>query len=293
MDRKQLERKAAAWFDGSQPTPLSPIDLPAPLKQPLNASSYAPSVSIPTCSICGDVGWLSTGPNIGAAISPTLVECECGLIARRRAGVEQERKAERAKRYLGELRGALGKLADCTFGTFDARRPLLACKWNTTEIPDAAQRKCLSESIIAARLYAANPKGWLYLYGPPGAGKSHLAAAIANDLAKNGEAVAYASVPDLLAFVRRGMDDNSADDRFEGLRGVDVLILDDFGTENMTGWSVETMFRLIEERDKFQRATVITSNLHYDDLNPRIASRLAGMVRLIPMLVSDYRRLPR
>lgn len=165
--------------------------------------------------------------------------------------------------------------------------------WNEQPIPPVAQRKCLSEAVIAARLYAAQPKDWIYIYGPPGAGKSHLAAAIANDLAKNGEVISYASVPDILAFVRKGMNDGSADERFEGLQNVDTLILDDLGTENSTSWSVETVFRLIDERDKHSRPTVITSNLHPDNLHPRVSSRVAGMVRLIPLLVSDYRRLPR
>lgn len=293
MDRETLKRKAAEWYD-NQPTPISPTDLPVQLKRPLNGNtSVVSALRLPTyeCEICRDIGWLSLGPQpIGGG--PCTVECSCGLIARRRAETEARLKAERAAKYLGELRAALGKLATCTFDSFDTQRSLFGCQWNETSIPESAQRKCLIDAAIAARRYAAAPEGWLYLYGPPGAGKSHLAAAIANDLAKNGEPVAYASVPDILAFVKRGMGDGSADMRFDGLLSVDVLILDDLGTENSTAWSVETIFRLIDEREKHDRTTVITSNLHYDNLHPRIASRIAGMVKLVPMLVSDYRRLP-
>lgn len=295
MDKQeQLRRKAAAWYD-NQPTPISPTDLPAQLKQPSSGNiSVASVLTSPTyeCATCQDLGWLSSGPAVGAGASPTLIECSCGLISRRRTEKEARLKAERAAKYLGELRAALGKLSACTFDSFNTKRVLAECLWNETSIPDASQRKCLLDAAIAARRYAAEPSGWLYLYGPPGAGKSHLAAAIANDLAGNGEPVAYASVPDVLAFVKRGMSDNSADARFDGLLNIDTLILDDLGTENSTAWSVETIFRLIDEREKHSRTTVITSNLHYDNLHPRIASRIAGMVKLIPLLVSDYRRLP-
>ena len=86
------------------------------------------------------------------------------------------------------------------------------------------QRQALDQALLDALLYAEQPCGWLYLCGPCGAGKSHLAAAIANPVAMSGRGVTYASVPDLLRFVRRGFGDGAADERLDALIQIDVLI---------------------------------------------------------------------
>lgn len=244
------------------------------------------------CELCQDIGWLSLGPIVNGR-GGGLVECSCGLVARRRAESQEKHLAERAAKHLTELRAALGRLAECTFDSFLADRQLVELTWNDERVSVGAQRKSLKQAVVTARVYAAKCEGWIYLYGPPGAGKSHLAAAIANNCAVNGIPVAYASTPDLLAFVRRGMEDNSADARFVALQSVELLILDDLGSEKSSEWTVETLFRLVDERSKHNRATVITSNMHYDALATRIASRIAELATLIPLLISDYRRLPR
>lgn len=241
-----------------------------------------------TCSVCEDFGWLSQGPN------KPLVECTaCNLIARRRAETEEKRRADRATKYLGELRAALGRLSECTFDSFDAARALTDLTWNETAYSIAAQRRMLKDAVVKARVFSAGQSGWLYLYGPTGGGKSHLTAAIANDCAKNGMPTAYASTPELLAFVQKGFKDNSSDVRFEGLQGVELLVLDDLGTEKASEWTVETLFRLLDERSRHSRPTVLTSNLHYDALPPRLSSRIAEIATVSPLIVSDYRRLPR
>lgn len=238
----------------------------------------------PLCEVCDGAGWLLEGHD------RHLVACgACGLVDQWRA----ETTAKRATKYLVELRAALGRLSECTFDLFDADRVLTDLAWQSETVGVASQRKSLRQAVVTARVFAAKCEGWIYLYGPNGAGKSHLAAAIANDCAANGIPTAYASTPDLLAFVRRGMDDNSADARFVSLQQVELLILDDLGSEKASEWTVETLFRLIDERSKHNRATVITSNMHYDALATRISSRIAELATLVPLLISDYRRLPR
>jgi DNA replication protein DnaC len=82
-------------------------------------------------------------------------------------------------------------LQEMTFETF-RERPELSPR----------ERDNLREAIRIARAYAEHPHGWLVLFGRYGAGKTHLAAAIANAVAARGTPVLFVAVPDLLDWLR-------------------------------------------------------------------------------------------
>ena len=110
-------------------------------------------------------------------------------------------------------------------------------------------------------------------------------------MATSGQGVTYASVPDLLRFVRRGFKDGAADERLDALMRVDVLVLDDLGAENLTAWAAEQLFVLLNARYLADRATVLTSNDRPEALPARLQSRIAEQAQIIWMLISDYRRI--
>ena len=58
-------------------------------------------------------------------------------------------------------------------------------------------------------MYAHNPEGWLLLTGTYGCGKTHLAAAIANDRLAQGQPAIFMVVPDLLDHLRAAFGPNS------------------------------------------------------------------------------------
>ena len=62
--------------------------------------------------------------------------------------------------------------------------------------------------------------------------------------------------------------------RFEEIRNADLLILDDFGTQNATAWAQEKLFQIINYRYINKLPTVITTNLMLDEIEGRIRSRL-------------------
>ena len=70
------------------------------------------------------------------------------------------------------------------------------------------------EAYKAAREFAEAPSGWLVFSGVSGSGKTHLAAAIANDRISAGEPVLFMVVPDLLDHLRASYepDDDETDD---------------------------------------------------------------------------------
>jgi DNA replication protein DnaC len=229
--------------------------------------------------MCYGVGWLSRVEPDG--IHTTLVRCVC--LEQQLAARQAEAKAARASELLSTLQRSLGQLRDCTFDNFDPAWP------HSDE-----QRDAIRAAYYACRAYASleSPAHWVYLSGPRGTGKSHLAAAVARELAERGVESAYATVPRLLAFLKAGFADGTSDERLEHLCQVPLLVLDDLGSEQSTEWSRAQMFLLINERYLYERPTVITSNLGLegDGIEPRIEDRIYGMSEKIHLPGPGYRR---
>jgi DNA replication protein DnaC len=159
-----------------------------------------------------------------------------------------------------------------TFETFKAR--------------DAITTVALEES----RLFAGDPSGWLVLWGGVGTGKTHLAMAIAQALAE-GVSVLPATVPELLNMLRSGYKQGDYDELVDMCREIDVLLLDDLGTERSTDWAAEQLFAIINHRYNAQKPTVITTNVNPRDLEPRLASRIQDrfLCTQVHITSSDYR----
>jgi DNA replication protein DnaC len=226
------------------------------------------------CPACRGAGFVRMDAPVGHRNFGRLIPCECKI---------QEREERRRREFL-EL-SSLAPFEDWTFETFD---------------PDIQGVRNAFEVCVE---YAQNPTGWLYLVGGYGCGKTHLAAAVANyAMAHQRMYPLFCVVPDLLDHLRAAFapDQGSTyDDRFQKIRGADLLILDDLGTENTTPWAREKLFQVINFRYNEQRATVITSNRNMDELDGRIASRLADarICQGIMITAGDFRvrsgRFPR
>jgi len=201
------------------------------------------------CLDCAGAGYYTLAVPVGHPDFGTLRPCAC-LLRSREQRVQQQ-AAQHTQALLAELAHTLGRLAHAQFDTFDLERPLGDLVWGGATFSIDVQRQALVQACDDAQRYAAQPAGWLYLCGPCGAGKSHLAAAIANHLAMRGQGVTYASVPDLLRFVRRGSGDGAADERLDALTAIDVLILDDLGAEHLTAWAQEQLFVLLKPRPTY------------------------------------------
>lgn len=208
------------------------------------------------CPICGGIGYVRLElpvdhPEFGR---PVPCECQKALLASQRTTRLQQ---------LSNL-GPLSRL------TFD----------NLIEngrSADPNKQERFRRVFAAARAFAANPDGWLILSGVSGCGKTHLAAAIANECIAAGQRVFFTIVPDLLDHLRLAYDPNSAvtyDQLFEEVRNTPLLILDDLGTQKNTAWAEEKLFQIINHRFNAQLPTIITTNCSMDELNERIRTRL-------------------
>lgn len=156
------------------------------------------------------------------------------------------------------------------------------------------QQQSLEQAFDQARAYARSLDGWMLLTGGYGAGKTHLAAAIANECVGLGVPTLFLTVPDLLDSLRFAYDseETTFEEHFDRVRQAPLLILDDFGTHYATEWAQEKLFQILNYRYINHLPLVVTTNLHLDELEGRIRSRLSDpeLVRHVRLQVPDYRR---
>lgn len=120
----------------------------------------------------------------------------------------------------------------------------------------------LSFALNAAKEFAEQPEKWLYLHGPTGVGKTHIAVAIAKVQLDRGRSVTFWSVPDLLDNLRHSYanpNESTFYELFDSVRNCELLILDDFGAQQMTDWALEKLYQIISHRHDRRLPTVITS----------------------------------
>ena len=159
------------------------------------------------------------------------------------------------------------------------------------------EQRSLEQAYQRAQHYAERPQGWLLLQGGFGVGKTHLAAAVANRAVVAGVPTLFVTVPDLLDGLRAAYaaEDTSFEERFEQVRGAGLLVLDDFGTQNATGWAREKLFQILNYRYNGRLPTVITVGRPLEELPDAWVSRMYDdkVSLLFRIEAPDYRGLRR
>lgn len=114
-----------------------------------------------------------------------------------------------------------------------------------------------------AKMFDRQESTSLLIWGEPGNGKSHLAAAICQDIKSRGFIPVFQSVPELLARIRNTFNRQSKESEQEIMNAVlkcDLLVLDDIGAEKISDWVLESMFRIIDGRYRNKKPTLFTTN---------------------------------
>lgn len=119
------------------------------------------------------------------------------------------------------------------------------------------------------------PKG-IYLNGSFGSGKTYLIAALFNELAKKGNKCALIYYPEFLRSLKASFSTDYSD-RFNYIKKVDLLLLDDIGAENCSSWSRdEVLGPILQYRMEEHLPTFFTSNLTLEELENALAITSSG-----------------
>lgn len=122
----------------------------------------------------------------------------------------------------------------------------------------------------------------LYFYGTVGTGKSFLSICAAGELIQSGHSVLYFSASALfdklsaLAFQYQNKDEYRS--FIEDISDVQLLIIDDLGTEMASSFVSGQLFSIINERHLRRRSTIISTNLTLEDLRNRYSDRVCSRI---------------
>ncbi|MCD6356226.1 MAG: ATP-binding protein, partial [Anaerolineaceae bacterium] len=148
------------------------------------------------CPICKGLGYVRRERSIDDPKFGTLELCEC----------QKSKKNKENNQRLYQISN-LDAYKEMTFDTFNTKGIANSREINNT----------LEVAFNTAKNYAHHLNGWLLLIGGFGCGKTHLAAAVANEVVSLGVETLFLTVPDLLDWLRFTFSSNEVtyEKRFE------------------------------------------------------------------------------
>lgn len=207
------------------------------------------------------------------------------------AAAKAQREAYRLSRInaLRELSGLTGRLAESSFDSYHPKTP--------------KQKTALAECMEYAAQFQPGqepPPAWtLWLVGPVGTGKSHLGAAMVNDLTNRGISARMHSMKGLLRFLRSTWDKESApvhpgwedeggyhdghriteDEAIRGIASCKLLVIDEIGMIFDSPADRVQLFEVLDQRYNLRNPTVLLTNLTATQIKESLGDRLYDRLR--------------
>lgn len=104
----------------------------------------------------------------------------------------------------------------------------------------------------------------LFLLGPVGVGKTHIAQALGHIACRMGHDVIFTKAANMFRYLHGGRADQSWERRIKQYTSIDLLILDDFGLKPLTQFQSDDFYEIINER-YMKRSTIFTGNRTVED----------------------------
>lgn len=119
----------------------------------------------------------------------------------------------------------------------------------------------------------------LIMLGDTGLGKTHLSLSIAGAVIEKGYSAVYDTTMNLLKKIEREhFSRNSDDESLNTVLDVDLLVIDDLGTEFLTPFYASIIFKIIDTRLNMERSTIISTNLTLNEIESRYGKRISSRI---------------
>lgn len=115
----------------------------------------------------------------------------------------------------------------------------------------------------------------VFIIGPCGTGKSHLAQALGHSAIRSGHSVLFTSASKMLSQLNAARATNGYERLFAKIAGIDLLIVDDFGLKPLKPAQDEDFHDVISERYE-RKSTIVTSNLDIPEWTDAFPNRILG-----------------
>ena len=252
-----------------------------------------PKKSTLKCIYCGKKYILencSVAPYYFDRVWKDIPQCDCLIKIEGKKQIKEDHKKEGIKliNLIRLIRGdSFGKrYQKASFSNFDKSRNKKA--WEA----------CL-EWARNFEQHLEDGKG-LFITGTVGTGKTHLLAAISDYIArifkrklKTRPWINYVTSTELISQIKNSFESHNTEEVIEGFEECSLLIIDDIGTEKITEFSYEQIYKIIDSRYRNMKPVIITSNLNDNEikekLSERIVSRIYETCKGIKLTGKDYR----
>lgn len=216
---------------------------------------------IPDCPVCGEIGWVGSGREVDDPKFGKIDMCP-----------------NKPKMLLPP-------------DVFGLTARDMSLSW--TNMLDSNNALSISQTV---RGMLSAGSGWLFIWGEPGVGKTHLLKTAVAQTAQV-KSCAYTLMADLVQNIRDGFNssnDHESTRRFEKWLNIPVLAIDEVDRVKVTDWVAEKKAQLFDTRYRAaidgRGVTLIASNSDPASMEKYFASRAHdGRFRVIHMTGADMR----
>jgi len=139
-------------------------------------------------------------------------------------------------------------------------------------------------SIAPVLKWVAEPKGFVYIHGSCGVGKTHLACAVQKKLNADGWYGKLVFSSEMFLSLYKSFGRNSAVmedeilNRYAPEKEADIAIFDDVGAQKISDYTVDAWYKIVDRRYRGNYPTIFTTNLKPGELSATLGDRTASRI---------------